>query len=142
MWDADNDGEAEYLAAYCDYDRNAYQDTYYPRPTVEYVMYGYREGKFVELSLDTLEQDGAFAENYGCSYTWDLGEDCIVKRYPQQLWFEELDGVTYFFTLEMLAPTHSYLLRARVIEDGAVKEAGAWILFAPVVEERYRKGKK
>ena len=139
MWDADNDGEAEYLAAYCDYDRNAYQDTYYPRPTVEDVMYGYREGKFVELSLDTLEQDGAFAENYGCSYTWDLGEDCIVKRYPQQLWFEELDGVTYFFTLEMLAPTHSYLLRARVIEDGAVKEAGAWILFAPVVEERYRK---
>lgn len=134
MWDADNDGEAEYLAAYCDYDRNAYKDTYYPRPTVEYVMYGYRDGKFVEFLLDTLEEDGAFAENDGCSYAWDLGEGCTVRRYPQQLWFEELDGVTYFFTLELLGPTHSYLLRARVIKEGAVEETGAWMLCAPIVE--------
>lgn len=134
MWDADNDGEAEYLAAYCDYDRNAYKDTYYPRPTVEYVMYGYRDGKFAELSLDTAEENGAFAEYYGCSYDWDLGEGCIVRRYPQQLWFEELDGVTYFFTMELLSPTHSFLLRARVIKDGAVEEAGAWLLSAPIVE--------
>lgn len=133
--DADNDGELEYLAVYYEYYPYAYRGAYYPNSSVKYIMYGYREGKLVELSLDTVEKESALADYYGM-YAWELGDDCAVEVYLQQLWFEEIDGVTYLFTLELLAPTHSFLLRARIIEEGAVKEAGAWLLSAPVVEGR------
>lgn len=45
----------------------------------------------------------------------------------EQLWFEELDGVTYLFTVEKLYQFDSYLLRVRLIKDGRVQDMGAWL---------------
>lgn len=44
-----------------------------------------------------------------------------------QLWFEEVEGVTYLFTAEKLSLFDGFLVRARVIQDGRVQDAGAWL---------------
>lgn len=108
--DADNDGEPEYAASYW---------VNPPRGSgfFSYSLYGWRDGAFVELSL---------GEGILDSYQ-DMDDAYGVLGGLEQLWFEELDGVTYLFTVEELSLFDSYLLRVRLIKDGEVHDVGAWL---------------
>ncbi|MBD5478303.1 MAG: hypothetical protein HDR14_03275 [Lachnospiraceae bacterium] len=125
MADVDNDGEQEYFGASYDYTSN-----YYRTITLEYGIYDYRNENYVELSIDDLV--------YNYEYLIENKE----KEFPNiidglllQLWFEEVDGVTYLFTVELLSPGISYLLHARIIRDGSAEEAGVWLLNAALFEQ-------
>lgn len=121
--DADNDGEWEVI-------RTGYYwpSSYHQSFMVEYGMYGYRDGAFVEFDMwDILNSYDAYSRvSEGDSY-W---VDCDLL----QLWFEEIDGVTYLFTIDLLSPTGDYLLRACVIQDGTAKDVGVWLLHAAMLE--------
>lgn len=108
--DTDNDGEPEYAASYW---------VNPPRGSgfFSYSLYGWRDGTFVELSL---------GEGVLDSYQ-DMDDVYGVLGGLEQLWFEELDGVTYLFTVEELSLFDSYLLRVRLIKDGRVQDVGAWL---------------
>ncbi len=109
--DVDNDGEPEYASVYL--------VTGKKRATgLEYTIYGWRDGIFTELTMDGegllhcyTDEDGGYGIN---------GE-------LDQMWFEEIDGVTYLFTVEKLTLLDGFLMRARVIQDGKVQDAGAWL---------------
>ena len=108
--DADNDGEPEYAASYW---------VNPPRGSgfFSYSLYGWRDGAFVELSLGEGILD--------CYH--DMDDVYGVFGGLKQLWFEELDGVTYLFTVEKLTLFDNYLLRVRLIKDGEVHDVGAWL---------------
>lgn len=108
--DVDNDGEPEYTASY---------QVWAPRGDrfLFHTIYGWRDGAFVELSL---------GEGILDSYQ-DMDDAYGVLGGLEQLWFEELDGVTYLFTVEELSLFDSYLLRVRLIKDGEVQDVGAWL---------------
>ncbi len=108
--DVDNDGEPEYTASY---------QVWAPRGDrfLFHTTYGWRDGAFVELSL---------GEGILDSYE-DREDGYGVLSGLKQLWFEELDGVTYLFTVEELSLFDSYLLRVRLIQDGKVQDMGAWL---------------
>ena len=108
--DADNDGEMEYAAVYMMYGR--YQGY------TDYTVYGWRDETFAEL---TLEGEGLLC----CYEDRDNGYGIICEL--DQLWFEEIDGVTYLFTVEKMNLFDGFLMRARVIRDGKVQDAGAWL---------------
>ncbi|MBD5478302.1 MAG: hypothetical protein HDR14_03270 [Lachnospiraceae bacterium] len=121
--DADNDGEWEVI-------RTGYYwpSSYHQSFMVEYGMYGYRDGAFVEFDMwDILNSYDAYSRAAEGVFCW-------VDCYLLQLWFEEIDGVTYLFTLDMLSPTGDYLLRACVIQDGTAKDVGVWLLHAAMLE--------
>ena len=125
MADVDNDGEQEYFGASYDYTSN-----YYRTITLEYGIYDYRNENYVELSIDDLV------------YNYEYFIENEEKEFPNiidglllQLWFEEVDGVTYLFTVELLSPGISYLLHARIIRDGSAEEAGVWLLNAALCEQ-------
>ena len=125
MADVDNDGEQEYFAASYDYTSN-----YYRTITLEYGIYDYRNEKHVTLSIDDLV--------YNYEYLIENKEEefpNIIDGLLLQLWFEEVDGVTYLFTVELLSPGISYLLHARIIKDGIAEEAGVWLLNAALFEQ-------
>lgn len=109
--DADNDGEAEYAAAYHMSGRRG------PR-FFSHTIYGWRDGSFVELSLTGEGLLDLYADDDGV-----YG----VHGSLEQLWFEEFDGVTYLFTVEELSLFDCYLLRVRVVQDGEVHDVGAWL---------------
>lgn len=91
-------------------------------------MYGYRDGAFVEFDMrDILNGYDAYSRTAG-------GGSYNVDCYLLQLWFEQIDGVTYLFTLDLLSPTGDYLLRACVIQDGTAEDAGVWLLHAAMLE--------
>lgn len=108
--DADNDGEPEYAASYHAIPNRGPSFFFH-------TMYGWRDGVFVELSL---------GEGILNSYR-DRDDSYEVFGSLEQLWFEELDGVTYLFTVEKLYQFDSYLLRVRLIKDGRVQDMGAWL---------------
>ena len=108
--DADNDGENEYAAIYVMYGK--YRDY------IDYSVYGWHDGTFTEF---TLEGEGLL-----CCYE-DRDNGYGITGELDQLWFEEIDGVTYLFTAEKLTLLDGFLLRARVIQDGRVQDAGAWL---------------
>lgn len=109
--DADNDGEMEYAASYWAYPHRG--------PGVFFhTVYGWRDGAFVELAHT--------GEGLVNEYS-DLSGDYEVTGSIEQFWFEELDGVTYLFTVEELFGFDSYLLRVRLIKDGRVQDVGAWL---------------
>lgn len=121
--DADNDGEWEVI-------RTGYYwpSSYHQSFMVEYGMYGYRDGAFVEFDMwDILNSYDAYSRAAEGDSYWG---DC----YLLQLWFEEIDGVTYLFTLDLMSPTGDYLLRACVIQDGTAKDVGVWLLHAAMLE--------
>lgn len=121
--DADNDGEWEVI-------RTGYYwpSSYHQSFMVEYGMYGYRDGAFVEFDMwDILNSYDAYSRAAEGDSYWG---DC----YLLQLWFEEIDGVTYLFTIDLLSPTGDYLLRACVIQDGTAKDVGVWLLHAAMLE--------
>lgn len=109
--DVDNDGEAEYAAAY-------YMSGRRGPSFFSHTVYGRRDGSFVELSLTGEGLLDLYADDDGV-----YG----VHGSLEQLWFEEFDGVTYLFTVEELSLFDSYLLRVRVIRDGEVHDVGAWL---------------
>ncbi len=121
--DADNDGEWEVIRT------GYYWPSSYHQPfMVEYGMYGYRDGAFVEFDMKDI------LSGYD-AYIWAAeGGSCWVDCYLLQLWFEEIDGVTYLFTLDLLSPTGDYLLRACVIQDGTAEDVGVWLLHAAMLE--------
>lgn len=107
--DADNDGEMEYGASYYAYPHRG--------PKVFFhTVYGWRDGAFAELSL---------GEAISCYE--DADDVYRVYGSHEQIWFEELSGVTYLFTVEELSGFDSYLLRVRLIQDGRVQDVGAWL---------------
>lgn len=125
MADVDNDGEQEYFAASYDYTSN-----YYRTITLQYGIYDYRNEKYVTLSIDDLV--------YNYEYLIENKEEefpNIIDGILLQLWFEEVDGVTYLFTMELQTPSNCYLLHARVIKDGSAEEAGVWLLNAALSEQ-------
>lgn len=102
--------------------------SYHQTFMVEYGMYGYRDGAFVEFDMqDILNGYGTY------SRTAERGA-YSVSCYPLQIWFEEIDGVMYLFTLDLLSPTGDYLLRACVIREGTAEEVGVWLLHAAMLE--------
>lgn len=109
--DADNDGDPEYAASYWAYPHRGFGSFFH-------IVYGWRDGVFVELKLT----GEGLVNNYS-----DCGGDYGVTGSLKQLWFEELDDVTYLFTVEELLPIDSYLLRVRLIKDGRVQDVGAWM---------------
>lgn len=119
--DANNDGEQEVISTYY-YNPSSYHQSL----NIEYGMYGFWNGVFVEFAM------GDILDNY-TGYKKD-NSPYYVRSIPMQLWFEEIDGVTYLFTLDLLSPTSHYLLRACVIQDGAAKDAGVWLLRAAMTE--------
>lgn len=121
--DADNDGEPEVI-----HTEYFLPSSYHQSFGIEYDMYGYRDGAFVEFDMRDILDDYAAYERTteGGSYR--------VTWYPMQLWFEEIDGVAYLFTLDLLSPTSHCLLRAYVIRDGAAADAGVWLLRAAMTE--------
>lgn len=121
--DADNDGEREVV-----HTEYFLPSSYHQSFSIEYYMYGYRDGKFAEFDMRDI-LDGCDAYN-----RTEEGSSYRISCYPVQLWFEEIDGVTYLFTLDLLSPTSHYLLRAYVIRDGAVEDAGVWMLRAAIME--------
>lgn len=121
--DADNDGEWEVIH------REYFWPSSYHQPfMVEYDMYGYRDGAFVEFDMQDI-LDGY--DTY--SRTTERGA-YSVNCYPVQLWFEEIDSITYLFTLDLLSPTSDYLLRACVIQEGTAEDVGVWLLHAAILE--------
>lgn len=108
--DVDNDGEPEYTASY---------QVWAPRGDrfLFHTIYGWRDGAFAELSL---------GEGILDCYL-DMDDVYGVLGGLEQLWFEELDGATYLFTVEELSLFDSYLLRVRLIKDGEVHDVGAWL---------------
>ncbi|MDE5801427.1 MAG: hypothetical protein K2I22_00730 [Lachnospiraceae bacterium] len=121
--DADNDGEWEVI-------RTGYYwpSSYHQSFMVEYGMYGYRDGAFVEFDMENI------LNGYG-AYIWAAAGDSFwVDCDLLQLWFEEIDGVTYLFTLDLLSASGDYLLRACVIQDGTAKDVGVWLLHAAMLE--------
>ncbi|MBD5535734.1 MAG: hypothetical protein HDQ99_08785 [Lachnospiraceae bacterium] len=108
--DVDNDGESEYAAVYISYGR--YQDY------IDYTIYGWRDETFTEF---TMEGEGLL-----CCYE-DRDNGYGITSELEQIWFEEIDGVTYLFTVEKLTLLDGFLMRARVIQDGKVQDAGAWL---------------
>ncbi len=121
--DADNDGEWEVI-----HTEYFFPSSYHQPFMVEYGMYGYRDGAFVEFDMqDILNGCDAY------SRTAERGS-YSVECYPVQIWFEEIDGVTYLFTLDLLSPTHDYLMRACVIQEGTAEDAGVWLLHAAMLE--------
>ncbi|MEZ3427062.1 MAG: hypothetical protein K1W13_06640 [Lachnospiraceae bacterium] len=108
--DADNDGEMEYAASYWAYPHRG--------PGVFFhTVYGWRDGAFAELSLGG---DAVLCYE-------DADDVYGVFGSLTQLWFEELDGVTYLFTVEELSRFDCYLLRVRLIKDGRVQDVGAFL---------------
>lgn len=121
--DADNDGEWEVI-----HTEYFFPSSYHQPFMVEYGMYGYRDGAFVEFDMQDILN--------GCdvySRTAERGS-YNVECYPVQIWFEEIDGVTYLFTLDLLSPTHDYLMRACVIQEGTAEDTGVWLLHAAMLE--------
>lgn len=114
--DVDNDGELEYVSVWLGTGKRR-------AAGVDYTIYGWRDGIFTEL----------FMGHEDIYYAWELfryadedGGYGIVGELDQ-MWFEEMDGVTYLFTAEKLTLLDGYLVRARVIQDGKVRDAGAWL---------------
>lgn len=119
--DANNDGEWEVIRT--NYDNPS---SYHQWLFMEYAIYGFRDGAFVE---------------YDCGDIWDDYADYRgdnspfrISSVPMQIWFEEIDGVTFLFRLDLLSPTSHYLLRAYVVRDGTVEDAGVWLLSAVMTE--------
>ena len=114
--DVDNDGELEYASVYLVTGKKRVCG-------LEYTIYGWRDGIFTEL----------FMGDEDIYYAWELfryaDEDggYGITGELDQMWFEEMDGVTYLFTVEKLTLLDGYLMRARVIQDGKVQDAGAWL---------------
>lgn len=109
--DVDNDGEWEYASVCAASGKKGAN-------WLVYTIYGWRDGIFTELTIDgegllQRYEDG----NGGYGIFGELN----------QLWFEEIDGVTYLFTVERLSLFDGFLMRARVIQDGRVQDAGAWL---------------
>lgn len=121
--DADNDGEWEVI-----HTEYFWPSSYHQTFMVEYGMYGYRDGAFVEFDMQDI------LNGYGThSRTAERGA-YSVSCYPLQIWFEEIGGVTYLFTLDLLSPTNDYLLRACVIREGTAEDVGVWLLHAAMLE--------
>lgn len=121
--DADNDGKWEVI-----HTEYFWPSSYHQTFMVEYGMYGYRDGAFVEFDMQDI------LNGYGTdSRTAERGA-YSVSCYPLQIWFEEIDGVTYLFTLDLLSPTGDYLLRACVIREGTAEDVGVWLLHAAMLE--------
>ena len=113
--DVDNDGELEYASVYLVTGKKR-------ACGLEYTIYGWRDGIFTELSMGGEDIDG---RTLFC-YTDEDGGYGITGELDQ-MWFEEMDGVTYLFTVEKLTLLDGYLMRARVIQGGKVQDAGAWL---------------
>ncbi len=109
--DVDNDGEMEYASVYTAYGKRGSE-------WLEYTIYGRRDGMFTELTVD--------GEGLLCTYEDKNGGYGIIGELDQ-LWFEEVEGVTYLFTAEKLSLFDGFLVRARVIQDGRAQDAGAWL---------------
>lgn len=109
--DVDNDGELEYASVYLVTGKRR-------AAGLEYTIYGWRDGIFTELTMD--------GEGLLHCYADEDGGYGIIGELDQ-LWFEEIDGVTYLFTVEKLTLLDGFLMRARVIQDGKVQDAGAWL---------------
>ena len=109
--DVDNDKDMEYASVYLVTGKRR-------AVGLEYTIYGWRDGIFTEL---TMEGEGLL-----CCYE-DRDNGYGITGELDQLWFEEMNGVTYLFTVEKLTLLDGYLMRARVIQDGKVQDAGAWL---------------
>ena len=114
--DVDNDGEWEYVSVWLGTGKKR-------AAGVDYTIYGWRDGIFTEL----------FMGDEDIYHAWELfryadedGGYGVVGELDQ-MWFEEIDGVTYLFTAEKLTLLDGYLVRARVIQDGRMQDAGAWL---------------
>ncbi len=114
--DVDNDGVWEYVSVWLGTGKKR-------AAGVDYTIYGWRDGIFTEL----------FMGDEDIYYAWELfryadedGGYGVVGELDQ-MWFEEIDGVTYLFTAEKLTLLDGYLVRARVIQDGRMQDAGAWL---------------
>lgn len=109
--DVDNDGEMEYASVWTAYGKKGSE-------WLEFSIYGWRDGMFTELTID------------GEGLLWcyeDKNDGYGIVGELDQLWFEEIEGVTYLFTAEKLSLFDGFLVRARLIQDGSVQDAGAWL---------------
>lgn len=107
LCDVDNDGTMEYVKYRFDYDAD------WAYGTVQGFVYRNSEEGFRVFTLE------------GITKIWD----------NVQLWFEEIDGTTYLFTVEMCMDSHDYLLRIKLINDGTVEEVAAYLLKAGYREQ-------
>lgn len=114
--DVDNDGEWEYVSIYLVTGKKR-------AAGLEYTIYGRRDGIFTELFMG--DEYIYYARELFCYADEDGGYGITGEL--DQMWFEEMDGVTYLFTVEKLTLLDGYLMRARVIQDGKVQDAGAWL---------------
>ncbi len=103
LCDVDNDGMMEYVEYNSYYQAKHYGDYTFITGTV----YKSADGKFREYSME------------GITREW----------YNMQLWFQEIDGITYLFTVELYSGD-DYVLRIKVINDGSVEEVAAYLLKA------------
>lgn len=113
--DVDNDGEWEYVSIYLVTGKKR-------AAGLGYTIYGRRDGIFTELSMG---DEDIYERDLFCYKDEDGGYGIVGEL--DQMWFEEMDGVTYLFTAEKLTLLDGYLMRARVIQDGKVQDAGAWL---------------
>ncbi len=103
LCDVDNDGMAEYVE-YNSYNPAKHYGDY---KFITGTVYKSADGKFREYSLE------------GITREW----------YNMQLWFQEIDGITYLFTVELYSGD-DYVLRIKVINGGSVEEVAVYLLKA------------